>query len=63
MSETRYEIIDKAGIPITLKSGGHGTFATAVQAVEYARYLWPDQSQDEERSGKGWDIQVVGADR
>ena len=54
---TRYELIDKDGRPVL------GTFDNAIDAATVAKMRWPDQSQDEERSGKGWDIQVVGADR
>lgn len=65
---TRYELIDKDGDPVILKSHDGSmvrrlTFDTAVGAAEHARHLWPDQEQDEERSGKGWDIQLAGCDR
>lgn len=36
-------------------------FSTAIAAAEHARRLWPDQEQDEDRTGKGWDIQVSGS--
>lgn len=52
----RYELIDKYGEPIM-----GGTFKTAAGAVEMANFLWPDEVQDEDRTGRGWDIQVVGA--
>lgn len=59
----RYELIDKDGIPISLKSSERKTFPTATAAAEHARYLWPDQEQDPDRTGRGWDISVAGADR
>lgn len=55
----RYELVDKDGVPISLKSGEHKTFSSAESAAVHARYLWPDQQQDPDRSGKGWDIQAV----
>ena len=48
----RYRLIDKTGIPF-------GPYPTAEAAVAMAKNLWPDQEQDEERSGKGWDIEVI----
>lgn len=27
--------------------------------MEAAKEKWPEQSQDEDRSGRGWDVQVV----
>lgn len=51
---TRYELIDKDG-----KSWGD--FDTAGGAAAFARIKWPHQEQDEDRTGKGWDIQVVGS--
>ncbi|WP_316176289.1 hypothetical protein, partial [Bradyrhizobium sp. SZCCHNRI1073] len=53
---TRYELIDKDGNPA-------GIFHDATGAAIFAAHLWPDQEMDEERSGKGWDIQTVGCDR
>ncbi|WP_315731717.1 MULTISPECIES: hypothetical protein [unclassified Bradyrhizobium] len=58
----RFELIDKDGIPINA-NGGIRFFVSATDAAAYARKLWPDQSQDEDRTGRGWDIQVMGADR
>ncbi len=52
----RYELIDKDGHSIT-------TSVSVASLASLAGCLWPDQTQDEERSGKGWDIQVVGCDR
>ncbi len=54
---TRYEVVYWNGITSDAK------FGSAIEAAEFAKHVFPDQEQDEERSGKGWDIQVVGADR
>lgn len=54
---TRFELIDKDG---NVHSTG---YEKASDAAFFAEMLWPDQEQDEERSGKGWDVQVVGCDR
>lgn len=40
-----------------------GPYTSAQEAAEVATHKWPDQEQDEERSGKGWDIQVADCDR
>ena len=53
----RYELIDKDGKKVPM------TFGTAQAAAQHARAIWPDQEQDEDRTGKGWDVQVVGCDR
>ena len=50
----RYELIDKDG-------NSAGLFMTAQMAAEYAAAKWPDQEQDEDRTGAGWDIQIAGA--
>lgn len=34
-------------------------FYHARAAAEYAKHLWPDQEQDPDRTGKGWDIQIA----
>lgn len=39
-----------------------GTFRTALEAADLAKSVWPDQEQDEERTGKGWDVQVAGVE-
>lgn len=52
---TRYELIDKDGRRC-------GTYPTLRDAQFAVRCLFPDQEQDEDRTGKGWDISVVGAD-
>lgn len=48
----RYKLIDKDGRK-------HGPFDHAWVAAEFAHIEWPDQEQDEYRTGKGWDIQAV----
>ncbi len=53
---SRYELVRADGVVSPMK------FDTAAQAVEAAGYLWPDQEQDEDRTGKGWDVQVIGCD-
>jgi len=50
----RYEVVDKDG-------GKHGPFDCLANAQLYVWNKWPDQEQDEDRTGKGWDIQVVGS--
>lgn len=39
-----------------------GPYPTAAAAMEAAKAKWPDQEQDEDRTGKGWDVQVVGVE-
>ena len=53
----RYELIDKDG-----HTDGR-RFESAAQLAEWARFLWPEQEQDPERTGKGWDISIVRAER
>jgi hypothetical protein len=48
----RYELIDKDG-------NVYGPYASAYHAGLAAKAAWPDQAQDEERTGKGWDVQAV----
>lgn len=60
----RYELIDKDGeVFVDRTLDGYALrvpqFASAVEAAAYAKRLWPDQEQDPDRTGKGWDIQVV----
>ena len=52
MTDTQYEVIDKDG-------NKHGPFHNIIQANAYAQEKWPDQSQDEDRAGYGWDVQIV----
>lgn len=49
-----YELIDKDGYLIN-------SAASASQLAEQAKLRWPDQEQDPDRTGKGWDIQIAGA--
>lgn len=51
---TRYELIDKDGLCV-------GTFDSLRWAIAMAKTAYPDQSQDEDRRGLGWDIQIAGA--
>jgi len=53
----RYELVRADGVVSPMK------FDTAAQAVEAAGYLWPGQQQDEDRTGKGWDVQVAGCEQ
>lgn len=36
-----------------------GPFTTIAEARAWAVDKWPHQEQDEERTGEGWDVQVV----
>ena len=47
-----YELIDK---------DGHwaGSAYDPKWLAEQAKECWPDQDQDDERSGNGWQVQVV----
>lgn len=51
----RYEIVSRQGHISPVK------FTSASEAAGHAKVLWPDQEQDPERTGKGWDVQVVGS--
>jgi hypothetical protein len=53
---TRYELIDKRG-RVHVE-----TFVSVLAAAECAKLIYPDQEQDEDRTGQGWDVQVVGCD-
>ena len=48
-----YDLLDKEGNQI-------GRFRTAQAAASFAQYMWPAQTQDEDRVGHGWDIQIAG---
>jgi len=48
----RYRLLDREGIAF-------GPYPTAQAAADMARELWPDEQQDEDRTGAGWDIEVV----
>lgn len=50
-----YEPVDKDGIAV------YGRYTSAQAAAEKARMMWPRQEQDEDRTGKGWDVQVVAS--
>jgi hypothetical protein len=52
---TQYEVVDCRG-------DIHGPFHNAIEAFAYADAKWPDQEQDEDRTGNGWDVQVVGCE-
>lgn len=51
----RYEVVSRNGHISSAK------FESAQAAAIYAKECWPDQEQDPERSGKGWDVQIQGA--
>ena len=48
----RYELVDKDG-------GVHGPFADMSMVRHYVWQHFPNQEQDEDRAGHGWDVQVV----
>ncbi len=52
-----YEVVNKHGSVCV------GKFSSAIAAGAAAREWWPDQEQDPDRTGKGWDVQVVGCDQ
>ena len=54
----RYELVDKDG---NIWKGGQ--FNSAIEAAKCAGLLWPGQYQDEDHTGNGWDVQVVGCDK
>jgi hypothetical protein len=45
-------LIDKHG-------GFWGPFETLASLVAFATREWPDQAQDQDRTGKGWDIVLL----
>ena len=53
-NRTQYEIVRADGSVDPWK------FDSAQEAGGYAKTLWPDQEQDEDRTGKGWDVQICG---
>ena len=53
MKPAQYELVSYRGEIF-------GPYPTAQAAAEAARAKWPDQEQDEDRTGKGWDVQVAG---
>ena len=50
-----YEVVSPNGAISQTK------FETAQLAADYARECFPNKEQDSDRTGKGWDIQVVEA--
>jgi len=48
----RYRLLDREGIAF-------GPYPTAHAAALMASDLWPDQRQDPDRTGTGWDIEVI----
>lgn len=48
----RYELIDKDGKVWS-------TFVSPVMAAAIAHEMWPDQQQDPDRTGRGWDVEVA----
>lgn len=52
---TRFELVDKDGHVLERK------FSSALAACLFANQFWPDQEQDEDRAGNGWDVQLVGS--
>lgn len=48
----RYWLIDKYG-------NQHGPFSGGDIAGLYAKARWPDQEQDCDRTGRGWDVEAV----
>jgi len=50
-----YEVVDYRG-------NIHGPFHNAIEAFAYADAKWPDQEQDEDRTGAGWDVQIQGCE-
>lgn len=53
-NQTTYAVITPSGDAIT-------GFDSPVHAADWARRTWPGLEQDEDRTGKGWDVQVVGS--
>jgi hypothetical protein len=52
---TRFELLDKDG----RRSAVHEDVG---HLADLAHRFWPDQEQDEDRTGKGWDVQVAGCE-
>ncbi len=50
---TQYEIVSYRGEIF-------GPYPSAQAAGQAAKEKWPDQEQDEDRTGKGWDVQIAG---
>lgn len=54
-NRTRYELVDKDGRK-------HGPFDNIWAVHHYAALHFPDQEQDEDCTGAGWDVQVEGCE-
>lgn len=52
----RFELISASGEIF-------GPYHSAQAATEAAQAKWPDQEQDEDRTGAGWDVQAIRRDR
>lgn len=50
----RFELIDRDGNAVAEAS-------TVKELGQEAKRRWTDQERDEDRTGAGWDIQVVGS--
>lgn len=50
----RFEVVGPRGGVCYQRS-----FATAQAAAAFAKECWPDLEQDEDRTGKGWDVQAI----
>lgn len=48
----RYRLLARDGLAF-------GPYPTAKMAAERAAEFWPDEEQDPDRTGKGWDIEAV----
>lgn len=55
MQKKQYEVVDKTGVVMPTK------FDHAAEAAMWATHRWPEQQLDPDRTGAGWDIQVVGS--
>ena len=51
-----YEVVNCMGVVSPRK------FDSVQEAAAFAKYAFPDQSQDPDRTGAGWTVQQVGAD-
>lgn len=45
---------------ISYRGETFGPYPSIAAAREAALMKWPDQSQDPDRTGSGWDVQVAG---
>lgn len=51
----RYELIDRHGRRHV------ETFDSTLAAAACAKIIYPNERQDEDRTGRGWDIQIAGS--